>query len=110
MPLKPNLERLLISTGIIPTALLDTGISRFQAAAVLTAGDLRIFNHLKNGPLTIGEIQEKTNCSLQGLQVLLTCMINLGYVSKRANQYTLTKAMKRSFPIDLFPEMVPFIL
>ena len=82
MPLKPNLiERLLIHTGIIPTALLDTGISMFQASVLLTAGDIRLFNHLKNCPLTIHQIKEKTDCSLHGLQVMLTCMINLGYLN-----------------------------
>ncbi len=109
MPLKPNLiERLLIHTGIIPTALLDTGISMFQASVLLTAGDIRLFNHLKNCPLTIHQIKEKTDCSLHGLQVMLTCMINLGYLNKNGDNYILTNSMKRSFPIDIFPDMVPF--
>ena len=109
MPLKPNLiERLLIHAGIIPGALLDTGISMFQASALLTAGDIGLFNHLKNGPLSFDQVREKTNSSSQGLQVLLNCMINLGYINKNGNDYSLTKAMKRSFPIVLFPEMIPF--
>lgn len=109
MPLKPNLiERLLIHNGIIPTALLDTGVNMFQASALLTAGDIRLFNHLKKEKLTLEEISKKTNCSLHGLQVLLTCMINLGYVNKKENYYSLSKAMQWSFPIELFPDMVPF--
>lgn len=109
MPLKPNfIERLLIHAGIIPTVLLDTGISMFQASALLTAGDVRLFNHLKDGPLPLDEIRTKTGCSLHGLQVLLTCMVNLGYVDRRGDDYRLSKAMQRSFPIELFPAMVPF--
>jgi len=109
MPLRPNLiERLLIHKGIIPSVLLDTGVSMFQASALLTAGDIRLFNHLKNAALTLEEISEKTSCSFHGLQVLLTCMINLGYVNKKGNYYSLSKAMQRSFPIELFPDMVPF--
>ena len=109
MPLRPNLlERVLIRTGIIPSVLLDTGVSMFQASALLTAGDVRLFNHLQAGPLTIEEIRVRTDCSLHGLQVLLTCLMNLGYVNQRGSQYTLTPAMRRSFPIELFPEMVPF--
>jgi len=109
MPLKPNvIERTLIHAGIIPSALLDVGISMFQASALLTAGDIRLFNHLKNGSLTLEELEARTGCSSHGLQVLLTCMINLGYVKKEANRYRLSKAMRRSFPIDLFPEIVPF--
>lgn len=109
MPLRPNLiERILIHIGIIPTALLDTGISMFQASALLTAGDIRLFNYLKNGPLTIENLKENTSCSIHGLQVLLTCMINLGYLNKTGDNYALTKSMQRSFPIDIFPEMVPF--
>ena len=80
----------------------------FQASALLTAGDIKLFNHLKNAPLTLDEIGQKTTCSLRGLQVLLTCMVNLGYVNKNGNDYSLSKPMKRSFPIDLFPDMVPF--
>ncbi len=109
MPLKPNfIERLLIHSGIIPSALLDVGISMFQASAVLTAGDIKLFNHLKNSSLTLEELSTKTGCSPHGLQVLLTCMLNLGYMTKNGNRYSLTKAMQRSFPIDLFPDMVPF--
>src|SRR6266487_693961 len=109
MPLKPNLiERLLIHAGVIPGALLDTGISMFQASALLTAGDIGLFGILKNGSLNFDEIMKKINCSPQGLQVLIACMINLGYINKNGNDYSLTKAMKRSFPIDLFPEMIPF--
>lgn len=109
MPLKPNfIERLLIHSGIIPSALLDCGISMFQASAVLTAGDIKLFNHLKNSPLTLEELSAKTGCSSRGLQVLLLCMLNLGYLKKNGNHYTLSKATKRSFPIELFPDMVPF--
>jgi hypothetical protein len=109
MPLRPNLlERVLLHKGIIPSVLLDTGVSMFQASALLTAGDVRLFNHLQEGPLTIEEIRTRTDCSLHGLQVLLTCMMNLGYVDQRGSHYSLTAAMRRSFPIELFPEMVPF--
>ena len=107
MPLKPNLiERLLINFGIIPTVLLDSGVSLFQASALLTAGDIRLFNHLKNGPLTLEELSQKTACSPRGVEILLNSMIPLGYVNKKGDQYSLTKAMLRSFPIDLFPDMV----
>jgi hypothetical protein len=109
MPLKPNLiERMLINVGVIPTVLLDSGVSQFQASALLTAGDIRLFNHLKSGPLTLEELSRKTDCSPRGLEILLNCMIPLGYINKKGNQYSLTKAMLRSFPIDLFPDMVLF--
>ena len=109
MPLRPNLlERVLLRQGVIPSVLLDTGVSMFQASALLTAGDVRLFNHLQERPLTIEELQTRTACSLRGLRVLLTCMMNLGYVDLRDSRYSLTTAMRRSFPIELFPEMVPF--
>ena len=109
MPLKPNfIERLLINFGIIPTVLLDSGVSLFQASALLTAGDIRLFNHLKSGPLTLEEINRKTDCSPRGVEILLNSMIPIGYVIKKGNLYSLTKATLRSFPIDLFPDMVLF--
>lgn len=109
MPLCPHfLERLLIRTGVIPTVLLDTGVSMFQASALLTAGDIRLFNHLSAGPLSLEQIGARTGCSPHGLQVLLTCMVNLGYLDRRDDQFSLTPATRRSFPVDLFPAMVPF--
>ncbi|MEO8664697.1 MAG: class I SAM-dependent methyltransferase [Ignavibacteria bacterium] len=109
MPLKPNLiERLLIDKGIIPTPLLDTGVNMFFASALLTAGDIRLFNYLKEAPLTTEEISKKTNCSLHGITVLLNCMMNTGYIIKDENRYSLSKAVLKSFPVELFPEMVPF--
>jgi ubiquinone/menaquinone biosynthesis C-methylase UbiE len=109
MPLKPNLiERVLINAGIIPSIMLDSGVSMFQTSALLTAGDIRLFNHLKNGPLTIEEISRKTGCSTRGLEVLLKTLIPLGYLNQKGNQYSLTKATLRSLPIDLFPDMVLF--
>jgi hypothetical protein len=109
MPLRPNfIERLLLRIGVIPTVLLDTGVSMFQASALLTAGDIRLFTHLKDGPLSLNEIKARTHTSLHGLSVLLTCMVNLGYLDQRGDEYRLSKATRRSFPIDLFPEMVPF--
>ncbi len=109
MPLKPNfIERLLINVGIIPTVLLDSGVSLFQASALLTASDIRLFNHLKSGPLTLEEISQKTDCSKRGVEILLNSLIPIGYLLKRGNHYSLTKATLRSFPIDLFPDMVLF--
>src|SRR5258706_12266790 len=109
MPLKPNfIERLLIHSGIIPSALLDVGISMFQSSAVLTAGDIKLFNHLKDSSLTLEELCAKTGCSSHGLQVLLICMLNLGYLKKNGDNYSLSKAMQSSFPIDLLPDMFPF--
>lgn len=109
MPLRPNLiERLLIKNGIIPTILLDTGVSMFQASVLLTAGEIRLFNYLKENDHTFEELKKKTSCSLHGSRVVLTCMLNLGYINKKGDYFSLSKSMKRSFPIDLFPEMVPF--
>jgi hypothetical protein len=109
MSLKPNfIERLLVHAGVIPSALLDVGIGMFQASAVLTAGDIRLFNHLKDSSLTLDELHNKTRCSLHGLHVLLTCMQNIGYVKKIGGRYSLSKAVRRSFPIDFFPDIVPF--
>jgi hypothetical protein len=109
MPLRTNfVERILINNGIIPGPLLDVGISMFQMSAVLTAGDIRLFNHLKNASLTLKELSEKTGCSEKGLSTLLSCLINLGYVKQNGHNFALTKAMQRSFPIDDFPDMIPF--
>lgn len=45
---------------------------------------------------------------MQGIQVLLTCMVNLGYIHKKDSLYSLSKRVLRSFPIELFPDMISF--
>lgn len=107
LTLRP-IERMLIQAGIMPSPALDVAKSMFQASAVLTAGDIKLFDHLKDGPHTIGELGGTTGFSSYGLLRLLTSMMNLGYVQRKKSHYSLTKPVLRSFPIDLFHEFVLF--
>lgn len=110
MPLLPNFaERLLISNGIIPSYMIDGIMTSFTPSALYAAGDVRLFNYLKDESRTAGELVEQTGCSKQGLKVLLNTMLGLNYVKRNGEKYELTRSIKRNFPIDEFPEMVPFM-
>lgn len=110
MPLQPNIiERQLIKWGMIPGLLLDGALPTFSVSAMLGAGEVQLFKTLRENPLTLEELAEETNCNKRALQNLLNVLIPLGYISSDGNNYSLTKYAKKSIPIDLFSDMVPFI-
>lgn len=110
MPLQPNIiERQLIKWGMIPGLLLDGAIPTFLVSAILGAGEIRLFKTLQQEPASIEQLAQKTECDERALQNLLNVLVPLGYISKDDNTYLLTKYAKKSIPIDLFSDMVPFI-
>ncbi|MDX1640504.1 MAG: hypothetical protein R3220_02315, partial [Balneolaceae bacterium] len=110
MPLQPNIiERQLIKWGMIPGLLLDGALPTFSVSAILGAGEIQLFKTLRDNPSTLEVLAKKIDCNERALQNLLNVLIPLGYIKVASNQYSLTKYAKKSIPIDLFSEMVPFI-
>ncbi|MDZ7694306.1 MAG: methyltransferase dimerization domain-containing protein [Balneolaceae bacterium] len=110
MPLQPNfIERQLIKWGLIPGLLLDGALPTFSVSAILGAGEIQLFQTLKEEPVTLSELARKTGCNERALENLLNVLVPLGYISRNGDQYSLTKYAHKSIPIDLFSDMVPFI-
>lgn len=110
MPLRPNLiERMLIKSGMIPGPLLDVAIPTFSASAFIGAGEIDLFRTLDKGPATLEELADKTRTKERALQNLLQVLAPLGYVEQKDGKYALTKYARKSVPVDLFHDMVPFL-
>lgn len=109
MPLQPNLiERFLIRRGLIPPILLDLGMSTFQVWLFLGAMETGLFEHLQDGPHDVASLARKMNASQRGVEVLVQALEPLGYLEVEHGRYRLSKAARRSLPIDLLRDMVPF--
>lgn len=109
MPLRPNfIERLLIKWGMIPGPLLDLGLPAFLSSALCGAGEIDLFRKMDEGPATLKELAEKTESDDRALQNLLQVLKPLGYVKEKNEQYELTKYTRKTVPIEIFHEMIPF--
>lgn len=109
MPLRPNfIERLLIKWGMIPGPLLDLGLPSFMGAALCGAGEIKLFQKLDEGPAALEALAQKTGSDKRALQNLLQVLKPLGYVKRENGQYALTDYAKKTVPIDIFHEMIPF--
>lgn len=111
MPLIPNfIERQLIKKGIIPGLLMDVGLSMFGFAAVIAAAELQIFKILKDEKLDLESLANRAQCSVRGMEVLINTLTTLGYVTEKKGKYTLSRAARRSLPVELVKDMVPFFV
>lgn len=109
MPLQPNfIERFLIRRGTIPPILLDLGMSSFQIWLLLGAMEIGLFEHLKDGSHDVATLAEKTDATERGIEVLVQALEPLGYLKSQNGRYRLSKAARRSLPIDMLRDMVPF--
>lgn len=99
MPLQPNLiERQLVKRGVIPGVMLDAAISAMTTAALVAAMELEVFVHLREGPLTVAALADRTDGTTEGLENLLRTLVPLGYLVREGDAYRLSKAARRSLP------------
>ncbi len=111
MPLQPNfIERLLLRRGTIPGFLGDIAMSTFQFWLMIGAIEVGLFEHLKEGEHDLATLAEKTGASERGLEVVLRALEPLGYVDSDDGTWRLSKAARRSLPVDDLPDMVPFFV
>ncbi|NBC15783.1 MAG: hypothetical protein GVY18_00530 [Bacteroidetes bacterium] len=109
MPLQPNLiERFLIRRGTIPPLLLDLGMSTFQVWLFLGAMEIGFFKALGDGPLDVPALADRTKATERGIEMLVEALEPLGYIERTGGRYRLTKATRRSLPLDLLQDMAPF--
>lgn len=109
MPLQPNfIERILIKQGMIPSLLIDVGMSTFEFWALIGAMEIGLFEHLKNDALDVPTLAKKTNASDRGIEVLVRALEPIGYLDEKDGRYGLSKSARRSLPIDDLRDMAPF--
>lgn len=111
MPLQPNLiERFLLRRGTIPGFLIDVGMSTFQFWVLIGAIEVGLFERLKEGEHDLATLAEKTGASERGLEVVLRALEPLGYVESDDGIWRLSKAARRSLPVDDLQDMIPFFV
>lgn len=120
MPLRPNLvERALIRTGQVPGLVLDLLLPLGQFWAVAAAAELGLFERLRDGPLELQALARRTRCAPSGLEALVEALVGLGYLEYHApvelphgevrpGGYSLTKAARRSLPLEDLRATAPY--
>lgn len=110
MPLRPNLiERQLIRRGTIPGIMLDVAMSSFMLQALIAAMELDVFDHLRDDPLDVAMLANRTDASEEGLEILLRTLVPLGYVKRDGDAYQLTAAASKSLPKEDLRGMATFL-
>ena len=84
MPLQPNLiERRLIRSGEIPGIMLDASMAAFTTQALVAAMELEVFDHVRERPVDVETLAERTGASTQGLEILVRALVPLGYLERQ---------------------------
>lgn len=113
MPLQPNfVERRLISSGTIPSLMLDGAIGPWGAQAVVAALEIDLFGAVRERPRTISEVADATGSTERGIEVLVGTLVPLNYLEETGSgpqpRYRLTTAADRSLPEEDLPLMGAF--
>ncbi len=110
MPLQPNfIERRLISQGKIPGILLDASMAPFTVQAITAAMELGVFDALREEPLDVETLANRTGADPEGIEILLRTLVPLGYLTWDGDTCRLTKAAQRSLPEENLPAIGTFL-
>ncbi|PYJ00679.1 MAG: methyltransferase [Verrucomicrobia bacterium] len=64
--------------GFAPTFILNSAV------------ELRLFDYLENGPRTVEQLANETQCSARGLTALLDALVGFQFLRRKGNAYALT--------------------
>lgn len=93
-PRKPDVCQ---ATGSAELAMLDVYMPMMKSAAIISAGQLGLFEALANGPLALSSLAEKIQSSAQGTVALADFLVTLGYLEKQGELFTNTPSTQRWF-------------
>lgn len=85
------LERIALLLNLAPTPLVDTQIAYTSARAIMAAADTGLFQALGKTPKTLAEIAQSCQTNPPATKQLLDCLVGLGYLSWKNDQYALKK-------------------
>lgn len=93
------IERIGKALNLLPEPLLDTHIAMLLARAIMEGSRLGVFEALKDGPLTAGEIATRCGGEQRATAKLLDALAGCEYLSFEDGRYALTpKARKWLLP------------
>jgi hypothetical protein len=85
------------ATGSAELAMLDVYMPMMKSAAIISAGQLGLFEALANGPLALNTLAEKIQSSAQGTVALADFLVTLGYLEKQGEFFANTPSTQRWF-------------
>lgn len=93
-PAKPDICR---PTGDAELAMLDVYMPMMKSAAIISAGQLGLFEALADGPLAAGELAGRLQASARGIATLADFLVAIGYLERQDEAYANTAATQRWF-------------
>jgi SAM-dependent methyltransferase len=89
------IERIGKALGLMPEPLLDTHIAMLLARAVMEGARLGIFEALKAGPLTAGEVAARCGGDERAMAKLLNALAGCDYLRFEDGRYGLTPMARK---------------
>lgn len=84
-------------------------MSAFTVQAITAGMEPGVFDELREEPLDAGALADRTGADPEGIELLLRTLVPLGYVTRNADTYRLTKTAKRSVPEEAVPAIGTFL-
>ncbi|MBI2444226.1 MAG: hypothetical protein HYV42_03230 [Candidatus Magasanikbacteria bacterium] len=95
------LEKLLLRFNVIPHPVYDALVNVIAGRALQASLKLGLVDLLSEGYHGLSEIQQRLSFSTEGIELLMTNLVALGYVKKtKKDMYSLSKRGQRFFNIE----------
>jgi SAM-dependent methyltransferase len=87
-------ERLILSTGLLPPGVVDSWFGIALARTVMAATRLDVFEVLAAGPLTAAEVARRCGTHPRGTEQLLNALVGVGCLQVRGDRYRLRRSAR----------------
>ena len=88
------LERLALSSGLLPPGIIECWFGIMLARAVMAATKLDIFEHLAEAPLTADQVAQRCGTHAGATEKLLNALVGVGCLNVRGGRYALRRSVR----------------
>lgn len=104
------LERVALALGVVPTPLVQLSWGMGSSRSILAGVRLGVFDTLDKGPASAAEVASATDCSVAGIETLLSSLNGFGNIRHRDGQYSNTRVTSRFLVRGAKQSMVDMVL
>lgn len=104
------IEWLALRMGKVPVPLLDSLASIMKARSLMAGVRLGIFESLRDGPLTAGEIADRCRLDANSTELLLRVLAAADYLELRGGQFRLSELARQTMIAGAEHEMFGYVL
>jgi 2-polyprenyl-3-methyl-5-hydroxy-6-metoxy-1,4-benzoquinol methylase len=104
------LERLALWMGKVPVPLLDSLFSILKTRSLMAGVRLGIFEALRDGPLSAGEVAAKCRLDAECTKLLLRLLASADYLEPRGERFALSELSRRSLIAGAEQELIGYVL